>query len=126
LDDLAKEITARQEAGDTVIIMADFNEDIRADPLRSFFSKFGMSVVHPTLHGAQLPTTHNRGTLPIDGIFIPDALIPMRRAGYLAFGEGAPSDHRAVWMDIPLALLHMSQDNSLVKAPAHRLQCADP
>jgi len=109
-----------------VIITSDFNEDIQADNLRFFFSKLGMSAVHSTLHGAQLPVTHNRGTLPIDGIFIPDALIPMCRAGYLAFGEGVPSDHCAVWMDIPLALLHMCQDNSLVKNPVRHLQCTDP
>jgi len=50
----------------------------------------------------------------------------MCHASYLAFGEGVPSDHRAVWMDIPSALLHMSQDNYLVKASTRRLQCADP
>jgi len=68
LDDLAKEIMAWQEAGDTVIIAADFNDDVQADPLKSFFSQFGMSAVHPTLHGVQSPVTHNRGTLPINGI----------------------------------------------------------
>jgi len=36
LDDLAKEITVWQEAGDMVIIAADFNEDICADNLRLF------------------------------------------------------------------------------------------
>jgi len=36
LDDLAKEITAWQEAGNMVIIVTDFNEDIRADNLWLF------------------------------------------------------------------------------------------
>jgi len=126
LDDLANEITVWQEAGDTVIVAADFNKDICSDDLQSYFSKFGMSEVCSTLHGPLLPTTHNRGMLPIDSIFAPDALIPMCHAGYLAFREGVPSDHQAVWMDIPSALLHMCKDTYPVKASTRRLQCADP
>jgi len=126
LDDLAKEITAWQEAGDTVIIAADFNEDICSDTLRTFFSRFGLSKVCSTLHGPSLPATHNCRNLPIDGIFAPDALIPMCCAGYLDFGEGVPSNHCAIWIDIPAAALHMCQQNSPAKAQARCLQCADP
>jgi len=56
-------------------------------------------------HGQLGPNTHNRGTNPIDGIFIPIALLPNVSSGYFAFGEGIPSDHRALWIDIPLAAL---------------------
>jgi len=54
------------------------------------FSQFGLSDMCSTLHGSELPATHNCGTLPIDGIFAPEALIPMCHAGYLAFGKRGP------------------------------------
>jgi len=126
LDDLASEITVWQEAGDTMIVMADFNKDIHLDDLWSYFSKFGMSKVCSTLHSPLLPASHNQGMLPIDGIFAPDALIPMCRAGYLTFGNGVLSDHQVVWMDIPSALLEMCKDTYPVKASTCHLQCADP
>jgi len=118
LDDLAKEITAWQEAKDTVIIAADFNKDISSDTLRMFFSQFGLSKVCSTLHGPTLPATYNCRNLPIDSIFAPDALIPMCHVGYLDSGEGVPSNHHAIWIDIPAAVLHMCQENSLAKAQA--------
>jgi len=37
LEDLAKEITSWQEAGDMVIIATDFNKDIHSDTLQIFF-----------------------------------------------------------------------------------------
>jgi len=126
LDDLAKQISEWQAAGDTVIVAADFNDDIRSDTIRGFFSKFGMSEVISHGNPAQLPATHNRGSLPIDGIFVPDELIPFCWAGFLGFGEGVPSDHRLAWIDIPLPLLHLCLDSNPVKAPARRLQCTDP
>jgi len=58
-----------------------------------------------TQHGQDAPNTHNRGSAPIDGIFMPAQLIPNIRSGYLAFGEGIPSDHRLIWVDIPVAAL---------------------
>jgi len=116
LDDLAKEITAWQEAGDTIIIAADFNKDICSNTLQTFFSRFGLSEVCSTLHSPTLPATHNCGNLLINGIFAPDALIPMCQAGYLDFGEGVPSYHCAIWIDIPAVVLHMSQEISPAKA----------
>jgi len=49
--------------------------------------------------------THNQGSNPIDGIFIPTTLIPAVTSGYLAFGKGIPSNHRAIWINVPLAAL---------------------
>jgi len=126
LDDLAKEITSWQEASNTVIIATDSNKDICSDTLQTFFSQFGLSDVCSTLHGSFLPATQNHGTLPMDGIFAPAALIPMCHAGYLAFGEGVLSNHQALWINIPAGLLHMCHETSPVKAPAWGLQCADP
>jgi len=88
--------------------------------------KFGLYDVCSTLHGFSLPVTHNCSTLPIDRIFAPAALIPLCCTGYLNFGEGVLSNHRAIWMDIPSGLLHLCHEEPLVKAPARWLQCTDP
>ncbi len=46
------------------------------------------------------PETHNRGSHPIDGIFIPLNLLEKSQTGYLEFGKVLPSDHRAVWIEV--------------------------
>jgi len=47
-------------------------------------------------------------------------------AGYFAFGEGIPSNHRALWIDIPLAALGWFTIPSSIPLKARRLQCKDP
>jgi len=125
LEDLAKEIIAWQEAGNMVIIATNFNEDIHSDTIQNYFAKFRLYKVCSMLHGPSLPATHNHGTLPIDGIFAPAALIPLCHASYLSFGKGVLSNHRAIWMDFPAGLLHLSHKEPLIKAPAHWLKCTD-
>jgi len=52
-------------------------------------------------HHQSPPATHNHGSNPIDGIFLPITLVDQCRTGYLEFGEAVPSDHQALWLDIP-------------------------
>jgi len=69
---------------------------------------------------------HNRGQTPIDGIFAPPSLIESIKAGYLAFREGIPSDHQALWVDLPLASIGWFTIPASVPLKAQRLQCKDP
>jgi len=124
--DLQAQIEQWQSEGDMVIVLADINEDIRLEPIPSSFRQMGLSEITLVQHGHQGPNTHNRGTMPIDGIFIPTSLIPAVRSGYFAFGEGIPSDHRAIWLDIPLATLGWFQVSEPVPLRARRLKCNDP
>jgi len=73
------------------------------------------------LHGNSLQATHNHGSLPIDGIFAPAAIIPFCQVGYLAFGNGVPSNYQVIWLDILAGLLHLIPEATLAKAPAQRL-----
>ena len=109
-----------------MIVLADINEDVRTEPITSTFSQLGMTETTITQHGYQGPNTHNRGTNPIDGIFIPTNLIHTVQSGYFAFGEGIPSDHRAIWIDIPLATLGWFTMSESVPLRAQRLKCNDP
>jgi len=105
LEDLHNQVTQWQSNGDSIIIMGDMNEDIWEDPVLSVATNMGVTDAVTTQHGNQSPNTHNRGSMPIDGIFLPTNLIQTIQSGYLAFSEGIPSNHRVIWVDIPVTSL---------------------
>jgi len=100
LTDLEKEILTWQAKGDTVILAADMNEDVRSLAIQDMLWAVGLVDGPTTLH-ASPPVTYNRRTNPIDGIFLPSNLVDHCDSGYLAFSTAVPSDHRALWLDIP-------------------------
>jgi len=69
---------------------------------------------------------HNCRQLPIDGIYASPQLIPAITGGYLAFEAGIPSNHRALWIDVPREVLSFANSNTLCKPSAWWLQCKDP
>jgi len=89
--------------------MADINKDICEASIQSVFRQLGMAEAVITQHGEHGPNTHNRGSTPIDGIFLPTQLIPEIKSGYLALREGVPSDHRVVWIDLLIMALRWFQ-----------------
>jgi len=126
LVDLTEQIALWQTEGNTVIILADINKDIREEPIHLMFQQMGLIETIITQHGTHGPNTHNCGTNPINGIFIPSTLIQDVTSGYLAFGEGIPSNHRAVWIDLPLVALGWFNIPESVPLQARRLKCNDP
>jgi len=70
--------------------------------------------------------TYNQGTKPIDGIYVSPDLLLLIQGGYLAFNAGIPSNHRALWIDIPGSLLGLANEGKLRKSEAQQLQCRDP
>jgi len=126
LEDLKAQVAQWTVEGDTIIVLANINKDIRTEPITSAFWQMGLREIMTTQHGNQGPNTHNRGTNPIDGIFIPAQLIQEATLGYLAFGEGIPSDHWALWLDIPIAALGWFTVPKPIPLRAWRLKCNDP
>jgi len=53
-------------------------------------------------------------------------LLPSITGGYLAFETILPSDHRALWIDIPDILLGLDETSRIQRPQARRLQCRDP
>ena len=100
--DLYEELSAWIDAGDQIILGIDANEDIRTGRTQEFFRALGMKEVILARHAEMSPpATYNRNNSrePIlDGIFVTPGLKAVA-AGYEAFGEGCPSDHRALWAD---------------------------
>jgi len=76
------------------------NKDVRAPAIQDMLRAVGL-VDGPTTQHSAPPATYNRGTNLIDGIFIPINLVDQCSSGYLEFGAAVPSDHRALWLDIP-------------------------
>jgi len=114
LQDLQAQIIEWRSDGDQVIILADMNDDVWEDPILALATRTGLHDAVISQHGPGTPNTHNRGSTPIDGIFVPADFIPAIQSGYLAFDKGISSDHRAVWVDIPLNIF------GLVYLPAKR------
>jgi len=79
------------------------------------------------LTGPIATATHNRGQVLINGIYVTPLIIPAITGGYLAFEAGIPSNHRALWIDVPgEVLVGLNDSNTPRKPSAQQLQCKDP
>jgi len=101
------------------------NEDVRATKLQDMFWSVG-STDRPTAKHLHLPATHNQGSAPIDGIFVLITLLKHCNTGYLDLGDAVPSDHRAMWLDIPTQCICPIDQETIMQSPAWWLQCKDP
>jgi len=126
LQDILKAIMEWQAEGDSIILAADMNNDIRDPEICTTLRSVGLIEVSMNLHVTQPPATHNQGSAPIDGIFIPLTLLEHCQAGYLAFGDGVPSNHWALWLDIPTQCICPVETEMIARPPAWQLQCKDP
>jgi hypothetical protein len=62
-------VVGTRQSGGTIVVMGDFNEDIRGPTIMDFFQNLGMHNLLLELHGQDMPGTHARGSLHINGIF---------------------------------------------------------
>jgi hypothetical protein len=125
LFDLGKEMEIWLALGDQLLVMGDFNEDVRGAVLTVFFASFGMRNIIQERHGINLPATHQRGSVPVDGMFATPRLIP-ERCGYTEFGHGLGGDHRLPWADFTFvnALGHILP--AIERPVGRRLRLHDP
>jgi hypothetical protein len=129
LEDLAIEMRTWREAGDCIIIGMDANEDVRNPSLVSFFKTFGMREAILERHASESspPATYQRNMnrVPIDGIWCNRTLTAVH-AGYFAFGDAIPSDHRALWIDFTVEEVLGQDSPPLTKPSARKLKANDP
>jgi hypothetical protein len=64
----------------------------------------GMRELITEFHGDAGPRTYNRGSKPIDGIFMTHDLYIVQ-CGYMPFGMVIGSDHRCLCLDIGTRVL---------------------
>jgi len=121
LTDLQIEILAWQEAGNSIILLMDFNEDVRLPWIWQFFANVQLIKALTEITGPMVTATHNHGQAPINGIFVTPELLSMLKGSYLTFDTGILSNHWALWINLPSIALGFN-DYILRK----HLQCKDP
>jgi len=104
----------------------DFNNDIESQPVRWWAADLGLVEAITHLHPIGAPPTFQRGSHPIDGIFAALQLLDQAAGGYLSFGDGIPSDHHAIWLDLHLPEIRPATLTEHIKPQAQWLQCQDP
>jgi hypothetical protein len=73
------------EAGENVVLLADWNADVRGEKTQKYMADLGMREVITEFHGDEGPCTYNRGSKPIDGIFMTQDMYIVQ-GGYMPFG----------------------------------------
>ena len=99
MEDLQEEVAKWKETGDSVIIMGDFNEDVRNDYCKQWRDNLGLrDAVIDRIGSEYMPATHIRGSEPIDSIWL-TANIEVKRIMVMPQEDGV-GDHRPILMDI--------------------------
>ena len=121
IEDLVEQVKLWKEDGDQMVIGLDANEDIRNGMMWAAMKRLGLVELVSHAHGSDLPRTQQRGSLPIDGIWVSPTLGNCR-CGYLAF----EFDHRLVWLDVPNTIALGHDPPPVTKPAARRLKLFDP
>ena len=125
MEDLKNEVEEWRGKGESIIIMEDFNEDVRKENMGKWRNDLGLcEVMLDGLGEENAPSTYDKGTTPIDSILC-SANIGMVKAGYLPFGEGA-GDHRPLVIDIDQISVFGASASPSSKVRARRLKLNDP
>ena len=103
--------------------MGDWNHPISV--VQEKLASIGLIDAILSLHTAPSPATHNRGSNTIDGIFV-TATLRALSGGFCMFNKMLLSDHRALWIDIPLVALLGFEMPNIVTPSARRLKLNDP
>ena len=123
--DLNTAIAKWTEDNETLIIMGDFNHSI--SKCNEYLAGKGLKEFITHTHGlATAPATHQAGSVPIDGIFVSECLIPFLRGGYLGFGKATRADHRALYIELPLVAFIGYDMHDIIRPNIRRLKLQDP
>ena len=112
------------EEGDQLVIAGDWNVDVTKQSFLEEFKKRELQPAISTLHGPDLPATHNKGSKAIDEIFVSTSL-QVQGAGYLEHGLTL-SDHRPIWIDITKASMVGTNSKLAPTFAARKLKTNDP
>jgi len=107
-------------------VLTNFNEAITDTTARRWATNLGLVEAITWLHQHQPPPTFQRGSHPIDGIFMAPQLLAQAAGGYLSFRDVVPSDHWAIWVNLHLPEMSSTSAGGYVKPSTHQLQCKDP
>ena len=117
-------IDAWLEAGDKLIIGGDWNQDVRDDTFLEKFKDRNLVPAITSVHGSAGPETFNRGSKPIDELFVSSS-IQVASAGYLSHGDGL-GDHRPIWIEVTKNSSLGAKLPPIAKFSGRRLKMKDP
>jgi len=124
--DIMKEMKAWQDGSDHLIVLTDFNDNVTNFSVSSWAMNLSLVEAISWLHPASTPPTYQRGSKPIDRVFIAPQILVLASRGYLSFGDAILSDHQAIWLDWHLPEVSPPHPESHIKPQVHWLQCKDP
>jgi hypothetical protein len=125
LVDLSTQIQQWNIEGNKLIVMGDFNEDIRSSTILQTFQALNMREAITSIHGTNAPNKFYNGKVPIDRIFVSQEL-SIQSCGYTPTKWGMSTDHRLLWIDIEEDHLFGSSSPPIWKPQARRLKTDDP
>ena len=85
------------ESGDHIVLGIDCNEDVCSGDIAKQLEQIGLQEAITKKHRNNGPRTYDRGSKPIDGLFVSEAL-HNNRCGYIH----TFSDHAVLWIYIPM------------------------
>jgi hypothetical protein len=128
IQDLDKEIEGWLQNGEELVIALDANEDVRSGATNTMLTQHGLKEAILDKHShlsAPATVNSNHSRTPIDGIWT-TAGLTIQRAGYGAQGEGYPSDHRLLYIDIHTRSLYGYRPPTINHTQISRLHSQDP
>eukprot|EP00978_Attheya_sp_CCMP212_P007209 scaffold16728_cov60-Attheya_sp.AAC.2 len=88
----------------------DANADVMDKDFQKLLADTGLIDLMANQLGNQLPETYNRGSTTLDHCFgSPRLAKAVERAGYLAYNDGIPTDHRGMVLDFNRAKQYRQQ-----------------
>ena len=124
-DDLWREVDRWNAAGENIIMMGDWNQDVVDKEMKEKFKSHNLIPAITNHHSDKtIPATQNRGRKAIDEIFV-SPNIKINKSGFLEHGK-LPSDHRAIWIQIDTSIIIGTNPDPPTNPEARRLKCGDP
>ncbi len=116
-------------AGDCLLIVGDFNGDVRGQELQNVFSSLDMHKIFMTEHTNQPPLstfTHgtHMGKSPIDGVWLSQG-VPVQACSWTAFPD-SPGDHHTAIVDFDITQVLGQPRLQVCRPPACCLVCTLP
>jgi hypothetical protein len=94
LEDLTILVKQWLGQGESLIVMVDLNDNVKKGKMAKAMNTMGLREIITFQH-ENLGATFQRGSVPIDGIFVSSEIQPVR-CGY----SNSISDHLCLWVDI--------------------------
>ena len=120
--DLKQLIDEKEGLGHQIIIGGDFNSEYKE--LNDWMLHSNLNDLLKTKHGSGPRTFKRSKDSPID-CFFGSSNIKIRSGGFLSFGR-LQSDHRGIWIDIPIRIIMGHKPAPITYFQARRLKLEDP